>query len=55
METPRPNIILYHGSNVAVERPKIIQSQRTLDFGEGFYTTTNKQQAEIFAQKVSLY
>ena len=45
-------MILYHGSNVAVESPRIIQSQRTLDFGEGFYTTTNKRQAEIFAQKV---
>ena len=52
MEAPRQNMILYHGSNVAVESPKIIQSQRPLDFGGGFYTTTNKQQAEIFAQKV---
>ena len=45
-------MILYHGSNVAVEVPQLKQSQRTLDFGDGFYTTTNKQQAEIFAQKV---
>ena len=52
MEAPRQNMILYHGSNVVVESPKIIQSQRPLDFGGGFYTTTNKQQAEIFAQKV---
>ena len=52
MEAPRQKMILYHGSNVAVETPQITQSQRTLDFGEGFYTTTNKQQAEIFAQKV---
>ncbi|MCL1875069.1 MAG: DUF3990 domain-containing protein [Synergistaceae bacterium] len=43
---------LYHGSNMAVENPVIIHSPRTLDFGEGFYTTTNKLQAEIFAQKV---
>ena len=46
------NMLLYHGSNVTVEAPRIIQSQRTLDFGEGFYTTTNKRQAEVFAQKV---
>ena len=52
MEPSRQNIILYHGSNVAVENPRIIRSQRTLDFGVGFYTTTNKKQAEIFAQKV---
>jgi hypothetical protein len=45
-------MILYHGSNVVVKSPRIIRSPRTLDFGEGFYTTTNKQQAKIFAQKV---
>ncbi|MDR1874120.1 MAG: DUF3990 domain-containing protein [Synergistaceae bacterium] len=45
-------MILYHGSNMVVERPKIISPQRALDFGGGFYTTTNKDQAEIFARKV---
>jgi len=52
MESLQRRMILYHGSNVAVESPMILQSQRTLDFGGGFYTTTNKRQAEIFAQKV---
>jgi hypothetical protein len=52
MKYKQQKIVLYHGSNVAVDSPRIIQSQRTLDFGEGFYTTTNKQQAEIFAKKV---
>ena len=52
MESPQQKLTLYHGSNMVVENPMIIQSPRTLDFGEGFYTTTNKQQAEIFAQKV---
>jgi len=52
MDSTQQNMILYHGSNVAVETPQVIQSQRTLDFGGGFYTTTNKQQAEVFAQKV---
>ncbi|MBY6825647.1 DUF3990 domain-containing protein, partial [Clostridium botulinum] len=32
-------MILYHGSNVIVEDPKIIKATRTLDFGYGFYTT----------------
>lgn len=36
---------LYHGSNVAVDYPKIIKANRTLDFGNGFYTTTSKEQA----------
>lgn len=45
-------MILYHGSNVVVEQPKLIEQNRFLDFGYGFYTTTNKEQAKNFAQKV---
>lgn len=45
-------MILYHGSNMAVEKPRLIEQNRFLDFGCGFYTTTNKSQAENFAQKV---
>jgi hypothetical protein len=44
---------LYHGSNAIVEKPVLIPQQRTLDFGRGFYTTTNREQAEVFARKVS--
>lgn len=36
-------MILYHGSNVVVSEPKLIQQNRFLDFGFGFYTTTNKK------------
>ena len=43
---------LYHGSSVIVKKPILLPEQRTLDFGNGFYTTTNKAQAEVFAQKV---
>jgi Zn-dependent metalloprotease len=45
-------MLLYHGSNVVVSKPKLIQQNRFLDFGFGFYTTMNKQQAIIFADKV---
>lgn len=45
-------MILYHGSNVIVSEPKLIQQNRFLDFGFGFYTTTNKEQAISFAEKV---
>ena len=38
-------MILYHGSNVIVSEPKLIPQNRFLDFGFGFYTTTNKTQA----------
>lgn len=34
-------MILYHGSNVIVERPRLVPQSRTLDFGPRFYTTTN--------------
>ena len=40
-------MILYHGSNVVVSEPKLIQQNRFLDFGFGFYTTTNKKQAKM--------
>ena len=43
---------LYHGSDVVVEKPILLPQQRTLDFGAGFYTTTNYEQAEDFARKV---
>ena len=46
-------MILYHGSNLIVSEPKLIQQNRFLDFGFGFYTTTNKAQAISFADKVT--
>lgn len=45
-------MILYHGSNVVVSEPRLIHQNRFLDFGFGFYTTTNKLQAIAFADKV---
>lgn len=47
-------MILYHGSNMVVKKPKLIEQNRYLDFGYGFYTTTNRAQAEAFARKVVL-
>lgn len=37
---------LYHGSNVPVKVPKIISPLRALDFGAGFYLTTDFEQAK---------
>ena len=34
-------MILYHGSNVEVRRPRVLTTNRSLDFGAGFYTTSN--------------
>ena len=46
-------MILYHGSNLIVSEPKLVIQNRFLDFGYGFYTTTNKLQAIGFANKVT--
>lgn len=46
-------MIIYHGSNVIVEQPKILQSERMLDFGIGFYTTSNREQAVKWAARVA--
>jgi hypothetical protein len=45
-------MILYHGSNIAVKKPNLDLSRKNLDFGIGFYTTVNKDQAVAFARKV---
>ena len=43
---------LYHCSDQIIKNPEIRPSTRTLDFGPGFYTTTNKEQAMDFASRV---
>lgn len=41
---------LYHGSNVLVSNPKILVTNRMLDFGAGFYTTSSREQAVKWAK-----
>lgn len=43
-------MLLYYGSNTVVEKPQILITDRRLDFGEGFYLTSNFEQAERWAQ-----
>ena len=43
---------LYYASNVEVKMPMLVESNRMLDFGPGFYTTTNREQAVRFAKSV---
>jgi hypothetical protein len=45
-------MLIYHGSNVIVEKPLLPTQKRGLDFGLGFYTTTNKEQAVNFTKNV---
>ena len=44
---------LYHGSNVVVQNPKILEKKRALDFGAGFYLTSRKVQAISWAKSVA--
>ncbi len=44
-------MILYHGSDLIVKEPKILQSYRLLDYGTGFYTTTSQLQAEMWVKR----
>ena len=46
-------MILYHGSNMAVEHPRLSFSRAALDFGAGFYTTTDFEQASTWARRVA--
>lgn len=41
----------YHGTTLEIREPRIVNRYATLDFGTGFYTTSNEPQAREFAQK----
>ena len=42
---------IYHGSIEMVECPEIRKSNRTLDYGQGFYITTSYEQAEAWVRR----
>ena len=44
------NLTVYHGSIYKVVSPKLGYSKGQKDFGNGFYSTTDKAQAERFAK-----
>ena len=46
-------MILYHGSNVDIQEIDLSKCKPNKDFGQGFYLTTIKEQAERMAQRVS--
>lgn len=43
---------VYHGSTQPVERPLIAVGRSQLDFGQGFYVTDIREQAEAWARRV---
>ena len=44
-------MIVYHGSIGIIRNPDILHSYRPLDFGKGFYVTTLRAQAEVWAKR----
>ena len=44
-------MILYHGSTVIIDKPRILTTEYGRDFGPGFYTTGIKEQAVRWAQR----
>ena len=46
-------MLLYHGSNLEIKKPELQYSRDSLDFGSGFYTTTDWEQAEKWARRVT--
>lgn len=44
---------LYHGSNMEVSKPRLMQSKRLLDFGNGFYLTSDYEQAKKWAVRTT--
>ena len=46
-------MILYHGSNLYIQKVELDRCRPYKDFGRGFYCTTIKNQAELMATRVS--
>lgn len=47
-------MIVYHGANIPVEQPDTKHSNKYLDFGQGFYVTVYKEQAEKWAKRKAM-
>ena len=45
-------MILYHGSNVIVDKPDLMHSRINVDFGKGFYTTPMYEQATKWCERL---
>ena len=46
-------ITLYHGSTVEVRKPLVDVGRQKVDFGKGFYMTSIRKQAELWAKAVA--
>ena len=44
----KDGFVLYHGSYCEIKDPDLAKCAKRKDFGQGFYLTTSKEQAESF-------
>ena len=49
-----PELVLYHGSNIAFDKIDLGKSHNRRDFGRGFYCTVLESQAEEWAKRLYL-
>ena len=49
-----PELVLYHGSNIAFDEIDLAKSRNRRDFGRGFYCTVLESQAEEWAKRLYL-
>lgn len=47
-------MLIYHTSNLIIEKPDTLHSRDNLDFGKGFYATVLEEQARNYARKFML-
>lgn len=47
-------MLIYHASDIIVDKPDTIHSRTNLDFGKGFYATVIREQAERYALRFIL-
>ena len=45
-------MLLYHGSNITINNPQLVEQRHGLDFGPGFYLTTSEEQSARFSEIV---
>lgn len=43
---------VYHGSTIVIDHPIAAEGRRQLDFGQGFYVTDIKRQADSWAERM---
>ena len=49
-----PELVLYHGSNIAFDEIDLTKSRNRRDFGRGFYCTVLENQAKEWARRLYL-